>query len=383
MISCRRNAIVVETCTEVGSAQRPQVPDGDSYEGRLGLAQVTGCGVSTPEPDDNSSRATNRKKRGALKKTAGALAVLLGLLVSACSGSNPSAPTPPAPQPQPITVTVHLTETGSGQPLAGVAGTLGSASGVTNGDGGVQFQLAPGAAQRLSLTGASIVPRSVMLAVNGSREVSVDAIPTAGFDLNFYRQLVRDGYEGSLQPLRRWTEAPRIYLKTIDEAGAAIDGRSLDTTERAIVETIGLWTGGRLAVAGVERGTDNRVGTAGWITVRWPARVSDRGFCGQSDIAVSGGAIDLFYKQGGNCACPGLSVVRPQTVRHELGHAMGFFHTDDRAGIMSNPATAGCDKLPSARERAAAAIAYARPVGNSDPDTDPASVVTLAPMRAY
>jgi hypothetical protein len=36
--------------------------------------------------------------------------------------------------------------------------------------------------------------------------------------------------------------------------------------------------------------------------------------------------------------------------------------------------------LPSARELAAAVIAYARPVGNTDPDIDPSGAVTLAPL---
>jgi hypothetical protein len=324
----------------------------------------------------------NGKKGGAPKKVAAAVAILFALVTAACSGSNPSAPTPPPSQPQPITLTVHVTGTGSGQPLAGVAGELGGLTAVTNGDGGLQLQTAPSAAQRLSLTGSGIVPRSVMLAVNGTREVSVDAIPSAGFDLNFYRQLVRNGFEqpAALQPLRRWTEAPRIYLKTVDEAGAAVDARTLDATTRAIVETAAIFTGGRFGVAELERGTETRAGVPGWVTVRWTAGKRADNLCGQSDVGVSGGAIDLFYKQGAFCECPGVSDIRPRLVRHELGHAFGFWHTDNQNDVMFKTAL-GCDLLPSARERAAAAIAYARPVGNQDPDSDPSSVVTLSPLR--
>lgn len=308
-----------------------------------------------------------------------ALIVLLALAASACSGSNPNAPTPPPVQPQPITMTVRVTGTGSGQPLAGLAGDLGGVTAQTDGNGAALFQTQPGGSQRLSLTGAGIVPRSVMLAVGATRDVRVDAIETSAVDLNFYRQFVRNGFDApnSLQPLRRLQAAPRVYLRTVDEAGAAIDARTLDTTERAIVETAAMFTGGQFGVASVEQGTDTRAGQAGWLTVRWPVETGT--ICGRSTVGQDGGAIDLLYK-GTNCGCPGLSAVRPRAVRHELGHALGFYHTDAQTDVMFRTSLT-CDALPSARERAAAAIAYARPVGNQDPDADPASVVTLAPMR--
>jgi hypothetical protein len=48
---------------------------------------------------------------------------------------------------------------------------------------------------------------------------------------------------------------------------------------------------------------------------------------------------------------------------------MGFYHTDSQNDVMSDGGT--CDEEPSGRERYHAAIAYARPPGNSDPDNDP------------
>jgi hypothetical protein len=38
-----------------------------------------------------------------------------------------------------------------------------------------------------------------------------------------------------------------------------------------------------------------------------------------------------------------------------------------------------CDAVPSARERYHAAIAYSRPLGNADPDIDPAGAVNFTP----
>jgi len=41
------------------------------------------------------------------------------------------------------------------------------------------------------------------------------------------------------------------------------------------------------------------------------------------------------------------------------------------------------DDLPTARELYHAALGYKRPVGNRDPDTDPTSAVTLAPLVVH
>jgi len=308
-----------------------------------------------------------------------ALAVLILVVMSfsGCSGSSsPSAPTPPVPQPQPITLTVHVTSTGSGSPLAGVAGELGGATAVTNGDGGLQLQTAPGATQRLNLTGSGIVPRSVMVAVGATREVSVDAIAAGSVDLLFYRQLVRNGFEqpANLQPLRRWTRNPSVYIRTVDEAGHQLDAPTLATVEQTIRATVPIWTNGQFRVEAVERGTETREGTDGWLTVKWSTTVAG---CGQAQVGQEGGFIE-FQSQTRSCRF-GTSTVAPTVIRHELGHAMGFWHTD--ADLMKGGNWTNGNLEPSARERAAAAIAYARPVGNADPDQDPASVVTLAPMR--
>ena len=309
-----------------------------------------------------------------------ALAVGVGCgKASTTAPTRPVAPQPPAPQP--VTVAMRVTATNGGQPLSGVSVTAGTFSAVTDGSGAANYQALPASNVGLALSGAGIVPRTVVIAANASRDVEIDAISTAGFDLNFYRQLVRNAYSepASLQPLRRWTQPPQIYLRTIDEAGTPIDARTLETTARTLIDTAAMWTGGRFGLAGLERGTHTRAGVPGWITVRWPL---ETGFCGSADVARDGGIIDLNYKAGGGCRCAGVSEIRPRTVRHELGHAFGFWHTDSTSDLMSGKGVVGCDALPSARERAAAAVAYARPVGNLDPDVDPSSAVKLAPLVA-
>jgi hypothetical protein len=302
--------------------------------------------------------------------------ILTALLASACSGNSPTAPTPPTPTPTLATVTGHLTATNGGQALPGVSVAFGAISSTTDTAGTFSGAVTPTASMRAVLTGSGILPRTVYLAAASSRDVAVDAFALAGgFDATFYRELVRNTLDAptSSEPLRRWTVNPNVYLQT----GIA-DAKTLDMVEAITREMVPAWTDGQFNVAAVERGPDTREGQAGWLTIRWNA--ANTGHCGTSQVGLSGGYIELQPNTPG-CVCNGYQS-RPGTVRHELGHAMGFWHTDAPSDLMFGSSGA-CDRSLSARERYHAALAYRRPVGNSDPDIDPASAVNLAPMRVY
>jgi hypothetical protein len=280
-----------------------------------------------------------------------------------------------------ITLSGSIRATNGGQPLGGVTLEAPGHPVTTDESGGFMFETAAAAKLQLAFSGAAIVPRAVTVAADATRSVGVvDAISTSGFDLAFYRQLVRNGLEmpASLQRLRRWTSAPNVYLRTVREDGGHVDAAMLDTTEAAIREAIPQWSG--FSPASVVRGTDSRTGQSGWLTIKWPGVVGSDRVCGRADIGLSGGMIELFVPTATACGCDGTARIRPRTVRHEIGHAMGFWHTDSAADVMFGT-SATCDLQPSARERAAAAIAYSRPVGNLDPDVDPASSTGIQPMR--
>jgi hypothetical protein len=299
--------------------------------------------------------------------------VLIGS--SACQAH----PAPFSPSDSWSTLTGHVTATNGGQPLGGLVVDLGSQTTGTDVTGGFALSNLASGSHRLSLTGSTIVSRSLLVAVGSTRDVSVDAISLSGFDLGFYRQFVRNGLDSpaALEPLRRWTTNPNLYLKTVDEAGAPIPGPTLDMVEATARAVVPIWTSERFTVATVERGTGTRVGTAGWITIRWPATSVNPNQCGRAP--VSGGYVEL---EAHNPRCQVSPwVTSPSLVRHELGHAMGYWHTNAPIDVMSGTNWITNDQQPSARERAHAAIAYARPVGNTDPDTDPAGNVTLMPSR--
>ena len=91
--------------------------------------------------------------------------------------------------------------------------------------------------------------------------------------------------------------------------------------------------------------------------MKWSsAATSDR--CGQSTVGVDGGYIEL--NDLANCSCGMASRIYPRLVRHELGHAMGYYHTDNVSDVMYGRAISPetCDLQPSERERRYAAYVY-------------------------
>lgn len=179
------------------------------------------------------------------------------------------------------------------------------------------------------------------------------------FNLGFYRVFALGFDQGQVRPLRRQAQAPSIYLYTLDQAGNAVDARTLDSTAAALISAAGPLAGGLFGLSGIDRGP----GPVGpnQIAIVWSPDANINA-CGSSE--VGGRAMTLFYKVVA-CQCGG--VIRPLTVKHELGHVMGYYHTGDAADLMSGLSVAGCDMNPSQREAFHARVAYSQPIGSLEP----------------
>jgi hypothetical protein len=92
--------------------------------------------------------------------------------------------------------------------------------------------------------------------------ISVTACPTSVTvdNLAFYQQIGCNAFDGPMTSVRKWKVAPKLYIRTVDEAGAAIDAVTLDTVQNAMVSTAASLTGGKFGLASVERGTSTREG---------------------------------------------------------------------------------------------------------------------------
>ena len=179
------------------------------------------------------------------------------------------------------------------------------------------------------------------------------------FSLPFYQQFALGSYDGrgTIYRLSRWARAPKVYLQTVDDRLATVDPRLVEQTAVAIITTTGQWTGGAFGVESLERGTSTREGQPGWLTVKW----SSNGVCGNTvGIGLEGGTITMNHRRP-ECTCG------PLVAKHELGHAMGFSHTDSNGDLMAVTFQGICDKPLSQRELFHARVAYSMPIGSESP----------------
>ncbi|NQW04945.1 MAG: hypothetical protein HQ485_13100 [Acidobacteria bacterium] len=88
--------------------------------------------------------------------------------------------------------------------------------------------------------------------------------------INCYREFARAALRapaGFPQPTNTWTVAPSFYLRTvIEDTGEPIPTEIVAAIRRVFAKSVPELSGGRLAMAAFETGTEPRPEQEGWVT---------------------------------------------------------------------------------------------------------------------
>jgi hypothetical protein len=315
--------------------------------------------------------------------------VLAALVLSTCGGGSstprtPAAPSPSSPPP-PWTLSGRVLGTLTDTPVGGAEVEVGSLSAMTNAEGRFTLSqsVAPSAALRAKVTAGGHLTRATSVGwPRSSPEPRIDLIATTPpFSLSFYKQLVRgELHFPELDRVYRWTEAPRVSLHPFDDEGHPLAPHVVAKIREVVPKAVAAWSGGLFTNVALEE-VETADETEGWIVLHVVrSRSSDN--CGSADFwyyepgRIVTARIELTLDK---CGC-GSRRITENTISHEIGHAMGFWHVNGRYilnGTGQDPCNSIEKQVITGTEAFHSRIAYARPPGNRDPDSDPAAF-TLA-----
>lgn len=288
---------------------------------------------------------------------------------------------PPAPPPPPqLTIVGHIVEYGTGRPVPGAVVTTELQVTPFTADANGEFRIGGFTIPvtfHATIEAQGYITRETFLRLrDGSRDVNVDLIPDRlPFSLTYYRDLARGVFHyGITYGLYRLPDSPKIYVRTVDQNGRPLEPEVLRLITTTLSKAVRDWSNGTLSVAALETGTETRPRETGWIIVN-TMRDRDAGVCGRATLGELDGFIDLYEEI---CACGSIKIPA-SVVAHEVGHSLGFFHTNDRRDVMYPEDSGRCRSSDlSATERFHAGIVYHRTRDNLDQDIDPRTMTPLA-----
>jgi hypothetical protein len=294
--------------------------------------------------------------------------IVLAIACAGCGGKTAVAPSPlpvPTPTPAPMPSPSPIPQPAPSR--IAIAGTItDTVSGAVIGSFSEEAAALPAS---VTVSAPGHLTRQTRV---GSATPTVDLIPTTPpFSAIFYGQLVRDMLESPTpEVVHTLPAAPAIYLQTTNLS-------SLNAVHMvaAVRDVLPLMTGGRFSATTIETGNEVRPERDGWIVMEL-VNEPDSGNCGRAYLGRIRGHI---WMNVGNPVCTIRGDVVTQIgIRHELGHALGFFHIDVPNSLMNGTRSNRGDGLPTDGERYHAAIAYRRQAGNRDPDIDASTSTPLA-----
>ena len=181
------------------------------------------------------------------------------------------------------------------------------------------------------------------------------------FDDRFWQQLVFNQYDDPGAGQRSWVlnaTSPNVYIWMGDPTGRrVVSYQQRDHIQRAVPRLVPQLTG-RAYRGRVESGIEDWT-ALGWITVRFVTEEEEpelsEGACGRASVGGDPGNIWIIRRARGNRACVSEEGFAP-VFAHELGHALGFRHVENRAAVM-HPSFGGPSTF-TATEKYHARLAY-------------------------